>query len=188
VDYDYDPAASFERLATYAWREEPAEGAGDAVENPLRDKAVREAVSEELRARGFRDVGSASGTPAAGGTPVPAAKPAAGGGAGAAPDFTVSAFTAIRQRASVYYPHVSPWGCHGWGHSWWGWSPWWGGPYVSTWDEGTLVLDVADGRTRAPLWRGTASRAIDYDLTPEERRARLREAVREVLANFPPPR
>jgi hypothetical protein len=59
---------------------------------------------------------------------------------------------------------------------------------ISTWDEGTLVLDFADGKTGTPLWRGTASRAIDYDLTPEERRAGLHEAVRAVLAKFPPPR
>jgi uncharacterized protein DUF4136 len=182
VDYDYDPAATFDRLATFAWHSADDRPDGPSA-SPLRDKAIREAVTDELRARGFSEV-TAAAPPAAPGPPPTAGGP---GAAQRTADFTVSAFTALRQRVDVWYPPYGPW--WGWGcwHSGWH-SPWWGSPWVTTWDEGTLVLDIADGRTGAPLWRGTATAAVESGMTPEERHARLRASVRDVLAKFPPPR
>ena len=60
------------------------------------------------------------------------------------------------------------------------------GTEVRTYDEGTLVLDVIDPVAKTLLWRGTAKSAVDPDRTPEEREAKIREAVQKLLADFPP--
>ena len=158
VGYDYDPGASFEGLHSFTWR--PFEGptVGNRVVSPLLEKAIRETVSDELRTRGYRETDSGA-------------------------DFTVSGLAVVNQRVDVEYVD------NAWGdgrRSWY--VPGGTRTWVTTYDEGTLVLDIASGRTSEPLWRGTATAIVDNDQTPEERRARLREAVQKVLANFPPQR
>jgi hypothetical protein len=55
-----------------------------------------------------------------------------------------------------------------------------------TYDEGTLVVEVLSAKDRSLLWRGEARTAIDFESAPDERTERIREAVREILAQFPP--
>jgi len=57
---------------------------------------------------------------------------------------------------------------------------------VYQYEEGSLVLDVIDPAQSELVWRGTASKAIDRSWTPEERETEVREAVRALLAEFPP--
>jgi len=67
----------------------------------------------------------------------------------------------------------------------------WPGPadvQVATYEEGTLLLDVVDGKTNELLWRGAASTRIDPDRTPQERTALIRTAVERMLKDFPPKR
>ncbi len=54
--------------------------------------------------------------------------------------------------------------------------------------EGTLVLDVLDGKARSRIWEGTAVGALNGSLLPEEQQARITHAVAEMLAEFPPKR
>jgi hypothetical protein len=62
----------------------------------------------------------------------------------------------------------------------------WYGNQVQVVDEGTLVIDILSVKERRLVWRGTAQGAVDPNLNPEERDARIREAVQKVLADFPP--
>lgn len=94
------------------------------------------------------------------------------------PDFTVGWFAIVRQRVDVS-TFDDPWGSRRWPR--WRTTTW-----VTTWDEETLVLDVADARTGEPLWRGIASDVVEDDATPQERERRVREAVTELLERFPP--
>lgn len=57
---------------------------------------------------------------------------------------------------------------------------------LATYDEGTLVLDLIapDGETL--VWRGTASAIVGDADSPEARERRIREAVEELLARYPP--
>jgi Domain of unknown function (DUF4136) len=48
-------------------------------------------------------------------------------------------------------------------------------------EEGSLTLDVVDGRTRQPVWRASATAVVD----PNEREARIEEALRRMLEQFP---
>jgi len=57
---------------------------------------------------------------------------------------------------------------------------------VSYYDEGTVVLDIIDPKTRNLVWRGSAQSRVDDGDTPEERDARVNEAYRRILERFPP--
>ncbi|MEB2346233.1 MAG: DUF4136 domain-containing protein [Deltaproteobacteria bacterium] len=52
--------------------------------------------------------------------------------------------------------------------------------------RGVLVVDVIDPVSRTLLWRGTVSGAVDAEASLAARNRRLREAVAQVLAGFPP--
>jgi hypothetical protein len=76
----------------------------------------------------------------------------------------------------------------GWG---WGWR--WRGPYwttarVENIPVGTLVVDLVDTKAKELVWRGTASRVVDRDETPQERAGYVQEAVDKLFEGFPPKR
>jgi len=62
----------------------------------------------------------------------------------------------------------------------------WGPDDVSTYEQGTIIVDVINPKDKRMVWRGTAKEVIDPDLTPSERETRIQEAVHEILAEFPP--
>ncbi len=51
--------------------------------------------------------------------------------------------------------------------------------------EGTLVLEVLPPASELPLWRGWAEAEVHRYLKPEDREARIGEAVKRILARFP---
>ncbi len=51
--------------------------------------------------------------------------------------------------------------------------------------EGTLVLEVLPPAGELPLWRGWAETEVHRYLKPEDREARIGEAVKRILARFP---
>lgn len=59
------------------------------------------------------------------------------------------------------------------------------GPDRST-ASGTLSLFLADAESGERVWTGFARAEVLVDLTPEERRARLHEAMAAMLEGFPP--
>jgi hypothetical protein len=97
-----------------------------------------------------------------------------------APDFTIGALVVVRQKVDVQFMDDY------WGYSYRAAGPRWSTTYVTTYDEGTLVLDVANGGTGEPMWRGAATGMVEPSSTPEERQERIREAVHGVLERFPP--
>ena len=100
--------------------------------------------------------------------------------AASAPDFTVGAMVVVRQKVDVQFMDDY------WGYSYRAGGPRWSSTYVTTYDEGTMILDIASGATGEPMWRGSATGMVDTTATPEERQATIRAAVRDVLAEFPP--
>ncbi|WP_455211049.1 DUF4136 domain-containing protein [Kaarinaea lacus] len=55
-----------------------------------------------------------------------------------------------------------------------------------TYQEGTLVIDMVDAKTKDLLWQGWGSRTVRQDTDPERLTALINEVVAEVLANYPP--
>jgi hypothetical protein len=153
--------ADYDRQADFsAWKSwafaSPAQAAPDA----LVDRRIRAAVEKVLAERGYAQA------------PADAA------------DFLVGHQTQVKQETSVissgYDPYWGPRysyrGSH-WGHS---------SVDVYQYDVGTLWLDLLDRRGGFVAWRGRASATLDDSLEPQERDARVEEAVRKMLAQFPP--
>lgn len=93
------------------------------------------------------------------------------------PDFLVMSHVGRQSRIQV-----TDWG--------WGYGPraaWYGGGVdVYQYEEGTLVVDIADAKTKQLVWRGSATSILDPDATPEERTERINEAVAKMFEDFPP--
>jgi len=58
---------------------------------------------------------------------------------------------------------------------------------VYEYEEGTLILDFIDATSRELIWRGSVTKVIDPNATPEKREEVINEAVAKVLEKFPPP-
>ncbi len=62
----------------------------------------------------------------------------------------------------------------------------WSGMEHRRYEEGTLVIDMVDPISNRLLWRGTATKTLDANPTPEQQAANIARAVRAVLEQFPP--
>jgi hypothetical protein len=163
-NHDMDPAANFTRFATYSWVQPPTstDANGRGV-SPLVDRRVVAAVDAQLAAKGYQ-LATAG-----------------------APDFMVNyVFTTSQQvDYSTYYTGM------GYGGGWYGGGYGWGGgmssahtsAYVTT--NGTFIVDVFDGHSKALIWRGTAKGTVDQNAAPEDRQARIQEAVAGTFQSFP---
>ena len=64
-----------------------------------------------------------------------------------------------------------------------GWAP--GSGTAQKYDKGMLIIDVIDGRTRQPLWRGAVQANVNLDLSEKIRIQRIQMVVERLLANLP---
>jgi len=164
VTSDYDPAVDFTRLKAYAWRDAAQTTVADGPMNTLTHARVREAVDATLRARGY--------TPAS---------------ATASADFLVTYRAAITREIEAGSGYVGA--GYGWRYGYGGMgTSYRAGPELRTYHRGTLVIDLVDPRVKALIWQGTASAELHENRTPEEREARIREAVGKIFEQFPPER
>jgi hypothetical protein len=157
---DFDHSASFDDLARYAWLEPPkVENVSPFADNTLLRKRVREAIEQELAARGFQRVE----------TPEEA-------------DFittySVELSEVIRDDGSVGYGAGGYYGYGGLGV--------YSSPGIRNYQESTLVIDVLAAESGALLWRGWANGLTD---TRDKSRGdkRIERGVKKILDEFPPP-
>lgn len=98
------------------------------------------------------------------------------------PDLLVNIFTEARERVDVNQFNA------GWGYGWgWGWNPWmWGGNYtsVSRTTEGSLYIDLIDGKKKELVWQGVGEGVLTKNI--EKKEERINEFVSKILAKFPP--
>ena len=158
IHTDYDPGVDFARLQSYAWLPDPSSPTGDPrLDSSLLHARVRRAVDSQLAARGHREA-----------SPDEA-------------DFLVAYHVALETKLDVDTID------YGYGY---GWGHWYGGTRSSTrvreYEQGTLLLDFVDPKTRQLLWRGSSSARIRPDSSPEEHQKRADEAVAAMLERFPP--
>ncbi|MCK6460911.1 MAG: DUF4136 domain-containing protein [Planctomycetes bacterium] len=95
-----------------------------------------------------------------------------------APDFLVATYVGRRTRIQV-----TDWG-YGYGPR----GHWYGGGGVDVYEyeEGSLIIDIVDAKTRQLAWRGTAIGIVDPSATPEEKTERINDAVARIFEDFPP--
>ena len=61
-----------------------------------------------------------------------------------------------------------------------------GGISTYEYEEGSLILDFVDAKSKKMIWRGVAKADINNVDTPEKKEKLINEAVHEILKNFPP--
>jgi len=165
VKTDYDPATDFAQLASFGWLEPPlreAPGESEApdpfVRNTLLDKRVRDAVTRELAARGYRHAADDE-----------------------TPDFLVR-YQVVAKQVTRDRPVVVG-GGFGYGRYPFGY-----GSSVAygadSYEEGTLILDVIDPETDSIAWRGWAAARTDDGYFDA---GRVDRYVHAILERFPPP-
>lgn len=57
---------------------------------------------------------------------------------------------------------------------------------VHQYEQGTLIVDFVEAKTKQMVWRGIASRALEPDLSPQEKERLINEAVIDMMKKFPP--
>lgn len=169
VSVDYDPAINLATLKHYAWKPETGDKAGDLLidTDTLFRQRVTNAIDGELTRRGYRKSENS-------------------------PDFLVSFFYTRERKvdsSSLYYPYYG--GFFGGPYSgyWGGWyyPGYYGGAnLMREYDEGLLVIDFLNPRTRKLLWRGMVRDYIRFQEEPETRERRIYQSVAAALERFPP--
>jgi hypothetical protein len=164
VHTDFDSDADFAQMQTFAWldpplREAPREEGGGGVDpftsNTLLDKRVRQAVEAALTERGYRAAGE---------------EPA---------DFQLRYEVVSREVLRDSPTFIGG----GYGYRHYGTGVVYSG--TTSYQEGTLILDVIDPATRGLAWRGwAASRTRDGHIDA----ARVEKTVDAILEKFPPGR
>jgi hypothetical protein len=159
VSADWDPQEPFSRLRTWAWAPfRAATSEADArLRSDLLHRRIQSSVETTLADQGY--------------TKVPE---------GTQPDFYVAYHVGVNQAIDTRTMYDS-----------YAVGPYrgaWAVPqtYVDVYEVGTLLLDVIDTKRNQLVWRGTAKARIQNLTDPVEREKRIDEAVRKVLAQFPP--
>ncbi len=184
VETDYDPAADFSGLRTYAWAPLPPKEVRDPrKDTSFLDARIRHAVDTQLTGKGFRQVDSEADDDR---------------GDGDEADLIVTYQTSVETKTDVdtverYETFGGPLGGRRRGpgrrHGHFA-RPWIG--YVETetrtyeYEEGSFILDLVNPKTQRLLWRGWARAVIERGSSPEKRTERISEAVRRLFAEFPP--
>jgi len=163
VSQDYDATTDFTAFRTYDWFPGERQLTGEGgIAQPFLEERIQAAVRRELAERGYEKV------------------------TGRTPDFYVNYHVSVQQKLTTSGVNVG-YGVGSYGSR--------GGVGVGMrtnpvrqYDEGTLIIDFVDGGTRKLVWRGTGSKALSSNPTPENTTATVDVATREILKQFPPDR
>ncbi|WP_428660712.1 DUF4136 domain-containing protein [Runella sp.] len=86
----------------------------------------------------------------------------------------------VTDPAPFYGPYMGwgRWGWRGWSPGYWGW----GRTRTETYQDGTLVVDMVDARSKKLVWRGSIENAIT---SPANITERLPKEVNKILEKYP---
>ena len=159
VNAVWDTQHDFSRLNTYDWAVKQPE-TGPDLPYELIDSAVRSTVDDDLSGKGFRRSDER-------------------------PSFHVIYYVGAEEVTAIsdagYYGRG--WGAY-WGYGWYGSN----GINVSQYDESAITIDVISSDPAIGLvWRGIARPQVEPGVSGERLESGIREAVRKILEDFPPP-
>jgi len=83
-----------------------------------------------------------------------------------------------------YSAEITNWRAYGWYNPWWG--PYGGYTTVSTYREGTLVIDIVDAKKKQLVWRGLGTKSIEGYTDSEKRNRMIKNAITKIFNKFPP--
>jgi hypothetical protein len=167
VGWEYDPAARFAGLRSYAWVPGAQQRSGDPrVDDSGVDRRVRQAIDKQLAAQGF--------------VAAPPDKA----------DFWVGYHLRVVDKvqsatASPYYGYRRAWSDDSGLDMGWrlGGAP---STYTHRYDVGTLTVFIEAPATQRPIWQGFAEDQIEPSDDLETRNERLAKAAASILEKFPP--
>lgn len=158
---DHDHEADFSAYSTFAWRSISDEEQGPtAATNQIVDRRIRRAISSDMAAKGYTTA------------PPDTA------------DLLVTYYVSLDQQLRMY---STGWG-YGWGYGprWgygYGFWPGWGYTTVSTYHEGSIIVDIIDREKKQLVWRGVVTRVLGKKSSSEEK---IDKAIDELMSDFPP--
>lgn len=161
VETDVDFATDFSGLKVFSWlKTTTAPGSDVRVNNPELDVLVRAAVEKDLQAKGF--VKGENG------------------------DFLINWLGAIESKVRVEsVQHFYS----GYGYQTLS-KPMAGkiaeGDSVTSYEEGTIVIDILDSQKHKILWRGAGTRRLLKDMDKDQVSGYVNLSVRDILKGFPP--
>ena len=163
IHTDFDHQADFSEYSTFAWyaegepRNSPTEGPSQII-----DGRIRRAISENLQAKDLTQTGPGDA------------------------DLLVTYYASLNSQMRF---HTTGWG-YGQG---WGWGPYWSFGYgfwpgwtyttVSTYHEGTIIIDIIDRGKNQLVWRGVSTRFLGKKSHSVEK---IDESMNRVFVDFPP--
>ena len=169
ITTEFNKSANFASYKTYDWIPFPAaEKADPRLNYDFLGQHIHESVDAQLQQKGYTKIADGQ------------------------PDFRIGWYVAVDQDAGVetvnnFNAVVAG---SGWGYGaqgGWTYGGGIGSSYVEVYTVGSLVLDIADGKSNALVWRGAAHEKINPKMTPEQKEKQINEAVSEILEKFPPP-
>jgi len=165
VNYDYNEKINFKHYSKYDWLPFPK----DMQVDELNRTRFVTAVEDTLKTKGF-DQNSSN------------------------PDFVIATHFGKESKVDItnwgysYAPN-GYYGGYGYRYPGYGYSGSYantGGVSVYEYEQGTLILDFVDTKTKTLIWRATAKAIISPASTPEKQTEKIKKAVNEILENFPP--
>ena len=165
VYIDFDRNYDFDKPTTFAWSttaETSVEG-----DNPLLHSRIRNSIEHYLSQGGLTEVSEN-------------------------PDVYVTYHTSSEHEMSLEttrfgydYPDSWTWDRYGYGHGYGGWGNKYGGvaastSRVTTYEVGTLVVDVWDASEKRLIWRGTAANIMVTD-NPNKMTNRIDKALQTIV-------
>ena len=158
---DYDPTADFSNIRTYQWADRTPTGDDDPrVYNDITMRKIKFAVNQALQDKGMTMVN-------------------------ANPDVYVAWHGAIDGKMSIQTVSSN----YGYGYGWYGYGGMGMGSsttYVNEWDEGTILVDIIEGRKKELIWRGSAQAELKKHQDPQAGQEYINDVVANMLAGFPP--
>ncbi|MEO9870627.1 DUF4136 domain-containing protein [Ekhidna sp.] len=156
---DYDKEAAFAGYLTFEMGPPSENLPNDPIINDLNGQRIRKAIARQLEARGYRQAPQA--------------------------DLMVNIYVKIEQKTEEvtrydgpYFPYHSRFWYYGyWGNYYNFWGSGWGYTtvHVRDYDEGTLIVDLVDTKTKRLVWHGVATG------TPEKFKKKTEERINEVI-------
>jgi len=161
INHDWDRDAPFPTYKTYSWLEIVPD------ETPGIDVKTARQTSDLLIQRIKRSVNTQMA--AKGLSPAN----------GQDPDLLVMYHTGVEQKVNV-----TDWG-YNYSYGYWGY----GGRQIDVYEyhEGTLIIDLIDAKAKELVWRGSAQKAVDQNMSAQKADAIIDEAVTKIFTKYPPP-
>lgn len=161
VKTDFDRSANYAAYKTFDWyaASKRAKAQARSMDSPIMDRRVRGAVERELLAKGFRLETAAE------------------------PDFLVTYYPVYHDRKTRTTTSVGT----GFGRRWgYGVGVRFSSHDVRHYKEGTIVLEIIDGKSNQLVWQAVAEGALSGLDSPDEAEAQVAKAVKDILSQFPP--